>query len=384
MAAISYITKNGMVIMIKKKLLISLFFICVSHIHAKNMTDPEACKARPESMPLYTHAAIGFTANILEKPLGHPLGFMTNRLMQDKPVFKEGLTDGQNIRRLYRGLPLSLGTSAPTTALEFSVNAFMKKNLAKDRPLTKTEQLCAGATAGIASAFIDTPVDCMIIAQQNTDQSLTKTIKSISTEKTPNAIKPFHMMNTLYRGIFPTILRNGLATGGNLGFMPLCYEACSKHIPDSTACTTASAIGTGILTATATHPFTFIKTKLQGDLERKKYKNSFDVIQKEYSKKGPKAFFKGYWPRTARYCLGAALYKKTYDACDSILNEKHPSQSNQKPGFLKATIAQCDNWLQKASTKYQDFKNMIAQKLSNQKNYTPQETRAHKLYFPQK
>ena len=47
-----------------------------------------------------------------------------------------------------------------------------------------------------------------------------------------------------------------------------------------------------------------------------------------YAQKGLGAFFKAYWPRTTRYCIGAAIYKKTYDTLTDLSSDKLPKSTS--------------------------------------------------------
>jgi len=275
---------------------------------------------------------IGALTSLAEKPL-YPLGFMQNKIMQDKPIFKPTDKFGnkipilKQIARFYRGLPASMFTYCPSTGIEIAINAAITNQFSANGKLSTEQKLGAGAMAGVFSAFIDTPVETVVLRQQGTGKSLAKTLPEIYTIQPQESQKKFQGIRNFYRGLIPNIGRNALGACGYLAFFEACKDYFKEFTSNENFQSTLAAIVTGFSTATLSHPLTFIKTRLQSDVERTKYSCAWDATDKIFKKEGERAFFKGYWPRTIRYCLGAWIMNTTQNKLKLLLQENKKSNA---------------------------------------------------------
>jgi solute carrier family 25, member 33/36 len=109
----------------------------------------------------------------------------------------------------------------------------------------------------------------------------------------------------LFKGLGPNLI--GVVPARSINFYVYgtgkrAYSTWTGADPSSPLVQLASAVTAGIVTGTATNPIWLIKTRLQldkndaerkGDVNARRYRNSWDCIRKTMRAEGPAGFFKG-------------------------------------------------------------------------------------------
>jgi len=176
------------------------------------------------------------------------------------------------------------GIQVPITRL-ISNNIFTKDNTVSN--------LSSSLCGGIISGLFCSPMELVVIQQQNTGANIYNTMKYIINK---------HGYKRLFRGLSTSCGREGLFTTGYLGLTPvLSNYFITNHQTTNYKAKIYSSLCSGFITSTMSHPIDTIKTCLQGDIDSVKYKNSFNTIIKLYKENGIKRFFRGWVWRTSRF-----------------------------------------------------------------------------------
>ncbi|KAL5410452.1 hypothetical protein PMIN04_010633, partial [Paraphaeosphaeria minitans] len=188
------------------------------------------------------------------------------------------------------------------------------------RPL---EHLLAGASGGVVTAILTSPLDVLRTRLQSDFYGTPRSLQRAPPGSKPTTTRPFlslfrHVRETtqivksinnmegwrgFYRGLMPSLAGVVPATaikfyvyGGckTLGARLLGYQE------DAALLHAQAAIAAGIATATATNPIWLIKTRLQLDKSQtkegiaiKQYRNSIDCLRKVVKQEGVRGLYRG-------------------------------------------------------------------------------------------
>lgn len=306
-----------------------------------------------QPLPTPYNVAIGVFTSFAEKPVGQPLGFIQNRIIQGKAIHKSFDKNGNRIpllfqfARYYRGLPTSLVCGGISTGIELAAK---EKICSQFNPngtqLTTYQRLFAGGAAGAISSVVDAGIETINLRQQNKDKNLVHTLqdiwqtKPVNAQQTPNSKQSIVQgVRNFYRGYGAILSRNVISACGNWAAFEEIRKWLSNYISDGKINTVAAAGLTGLGTATITHPLTFAKTRLQGDLERAKYKNSFEVWKKAITTEGVFSIFKGYAPRVLRAIAASAVMFNTQDWLKTNVQQSY-HQAKRSPAIAPVPTVQ--------------------------------------------
>jgi solute carrier family 25 citrate transporter 1 len=278
--------------------------------------------------PLKSIISGGITGGI-EISITYPTEYIKTKMQLYKEFSQKGLaytvkdTYAKNgISGFYRGLPVLLFFSVPKTGVRFGANQALKNNVFTDFKTNKLSNFLAGVGAGITEAiFVVTP------------QETLKT-KLIHDRFQPNPqykglfdgiqkIYATQGFGGIYRGLTPTILRQG----SNQGVRFFVYEECRTILSKAfnvanthTGVTFFSGAIAGAASVFANTPVDVVKTQMQG-LDAKKYKNGLDCFVQIFKNEGVRGLYKGTVPRLGRVVLDVALTFTLYEKISALLNK---------------------------------------------------------------
>lgn len=145
---------------------------------------------------------------------------------------------------------------------------------------------------GMMAATAASPVELIMIQQQKHGGTFLGTPIRI--------VKEYGVgLNGVFRGVLPTMARDGIYVAGMLGITPLVQEYCETTMRMSPVSSSlvASVIG-GVCGAVFSQPVDVLKTCMQGDIERKKYGNLMPSAAQVWSEGGLRRIFNGCFWRT--------------------------------------------------------------------------------------
>jgi len=202
-----------------------------------------------------------------------PLNYAKNMVQQNKPLTFHPT-------KFYRGLGANCINMGSCTMIQFSFGGAAKKYIQLDPniKLKPHQEMECGISAGIISAIIGSPLELIMIQQQNNGGNTIDTIKNI-------VRVPFN----IGRGYIGAAIREGLWTCGYLSVPPIIRYELTYSFPDkfdsqAKARIPASLLG-GFFACYLTQPFDVIKTCMQGDINRMKYHGFIDTGKKLYKER---------------------------------------------------------------------------------------------------
>lgn len=222
----------------------------------------------------------------------------------------------------YKGLSVLLFFSIPKTGSRFGANTFLKENVFTDYKTSRLHNFLAGVGAGITEAiFVVTPQETLKTKLIHDRFQPNPQYKGLSDGI--SKIYGAQGFNGIYRGLIPTVLRQG----SNQGVRFLVYEEAKKYIaewtgskPSDTLVTFLSGGLAGAASVYANTPVDVVKTQMQG-LDAKKYKNGWDCFVQTSKNEGIRGLYKGAVPRLSRVVLDVALTFTLYEKISAVLNK---------------------------------------------------------------
>mmetsp|Transcript_26946 Transcript_26946/g.23811 ORF Transcript_26946/g.23811 Transcript_26946/m.23811 type:complete len:292 (+) Transcript_26946:63-938(+) len=278
--------------------------------------------------PLKSIISGGITGGI-EICITYPTEYLKTKMQLYSKYSKMGMLgaakstfNDYGIGGFYRGLPVLLFFSVPKTGVRFGANQFLKNNWFTDYKENRLSNFLAGVGAGITEAVL-------VVTPQETLK--TKLIHDRFVEKPQynglfdgiNKIYADKGFNGVYRGVIPTILRQG----SNQGVRFLVYEEAKKALVSMTGRDSKDTLLTliagglaGAASVFANTPVDVVKTNMQG-LQAEKYKNGLDCFVQTFKNEGIRGLYKGAVPRLSRVVLDVALTFTLFEKISSLLNK---------------------------------------------------------------
>lgn len=233
------------------------------------------------------------TVGVIEVLILQPLNYMKNMTQIKQPI-------SFNPMIMYRGVSANAVNMGSCTMIQFAVGGKLK-NLVYEktggdftRNLTLAEEIMCGIGAGTASAFIGSPLELVMIQQQQHGLPFTKTIANI----VENPVN-------IYRGWVGAAVREALWTCGYLSIPPVVRRelmtSMPEYFPNNDRARIPAALLGGLFACYMTHPFDTIKTCMQGDIKRVKYGTFSQTFTKIMGgSMGIRGFYRGATFRYAR------------------------------------------------------------------------------------
>lgn len=226
------------------------------------------------------NALVGITAGIADITCIQWAYYLKNARQQRLPLTL-------NPRILYRGYVANCANVAAGTSFQFATAGALNKLVLRgaQRELTDVEKVGTGFLAGFASGVVASPAELVMTQQQLKGGSVLQNVTNLL----PTG------PSTVFRGFFPTCIREGLFTAAYLGVAPVLRTHLSSAFPGTNEelhrvlAATAGAACSGILS----HPFDTAKTCMQGDIERKTYGSFLQTCKEIHSSGGYGSFYRG-------------------------------------------------------------------------------------------
>lgn len=246
--------------------------------------------------------------------LGMVGGFLDVLIQMPLITLKICRQDGRklptNINNWYRGVGVNLISIAPITSLQFYLSDSLETKINKSKSFqNKTiDKIIASSIAGGISSLLYSPVELIMIQQQKQNSSFYNT--NINIYKN-------YGINKFMRGLSPCIAREAIYTSGYMAFSPIIEQKLSDHSLSKSKYVDkiSSCIITGSIVSFITHPIDTVKTKIQSDITKQKYKKNFvSEIYNIYKKEGINNIYKGGVSRTARACGAFFIFNIVRDS----------------------------------------------------------------------
>ncbi|GMH67498.1 hypothetical protein TrLO_g1648 [Triparma laevis f. longispina] len=245
----------------------------------------------------FQNATVGATVGVIEVLVLQPFNYCKNMLQQGMPI-------EMNPAKMYRGVASNAVNMGGCTMIQFAVGGALKGALHTDKskPMSKSQEMGAGLGAGMVSAMWGTPLELIMIQQQRKGGSTPQTLK--------NMVSGSH----LTRGFLGCAIREGLWCVGYMSIPPIIRREFRSAKPDifdtdDKARIPASLLG-GAFACYLTQPVDTIKTCMQGDVERKTYKNFVDTGKVIYREVGFTGFYRGATFRYGRMVCAVFMMDK--------------------------------------------------------------------------
>jgi solute carrier family 25 citrate transporter 1 len=306
-------------------------------------TPPPAIKAK---VPLTTHLIAGGIAGMAEACVCHPLDTIKVRMQLSKSRKARGLkplgfyaTAKQIVARetplgLYKGLGAVISGIVPKMAIRFASFEAYKGWLA-DKETAKISPgrifiagLAAGATEAVA---VVTPMEVVKIRLQAQQHSLADPMDLPKYRNAAHAaytIVKEEGLATLYRGVTLTALRQATNQGVNFTAYQEFKRMATKYQPEyggelPSWQTMILGLVSGAMGPFSNAPIDTIKTRIQkasrveGETALSRFVN---VATDMFKQEGPRAFYKGIFPRVLRVAPGQAIVFTVYERVKIVMD----------------------------------------------------------------
>ncbi|KAE9613310.1 putative mitochondrial carrier domain-containing protein [Lupinus albus] len=234
-------------------------------------------------------------------------------------------------RGLYKGMGAPLATVAAFNAVLFSVRGQMEAVLRSHpgAPLTISQQVVAGAGAGVAVSFLACPTElikCRLQAQSALAGSGTATLAvkyGGPMDVARQVLRSEGGVKGLFKGLAPTMARE---IPGNAAMFGV-YESLKQYLaggPDTSGLGRGSLIVAGGLAGASfwvmVYPTDVVKSVIQvDDYKSPKFSGSIDALRKIRATEGFKGLYKGFGPAMARSVPANAACFLAYEMTRSAL-----------------------------------------------------------------
>lgn len=276
----------------------------VSYVYAAS--EPSARKITTAEQVL-----IGGCAGTVETLVNHPLFTLKNRAQQagahgsPRDALMRTIKDVcAHPRSLYSGVTANAASMVPTTAIQVGLQKVITGVLPTD---TIGQQILSSALAGAGGAPTCSAVELCIVQKQNAEkmrQSRVPMAAIVAEVYRRQGLRGF------MRGVTATIPRESGWAVGYLALPEILRSYTSRMTDSSVVAGTSALAGAALITCAATQPFDTIKTRLQSDVHRERYRCAIDAARQLYKAEGVGGFFKGFGWRATR--MGAAIALITY------------------------------------------------------------------------
>jgi len=231
-------------------------------------------------------AGIGIFAAFVEGIILQPTLYWKNAKAQNKPFTI-------NPTVVYRGSAASIFNECQMMGLQFGFASLISQHLGEDATSGQSVgsiEIVSAIGGGNMGALFATPVELIMIQQQNKGGSIIHTLNRLGVAANPALV---------FRGLSMALIRDSIYVGAMLGLTPILNRHFQKEYDcnPKTSNFYASIVG-GIVGAVPSHPFDLVKTCMQGDLEREKYSTATKTLEKLWSEGGARRLFSGGFWRT--------------------------------------------------------------------------------------
>ncbi len=155
-----------------------------------------------------------------------------------------------NPRVWYRGYLVYAGSMVLNTALQMWANAFLTALWFGGKETSDVEKAYVATAAGALSALVGSPTELIVMDRQTSGKLVSQIVRQV-------------WGTGLWRGLTPTMCREGGFTAGYLAGAPWVQKAVSPYCPsdDAAAFVGGAIIGAGV--AAATQPFNVVASRMR-------------------------------------------------------------------------------------------------------------------------
>ncbi|KAJ6186403.1 hypothetical protein N7519_007704 [Penicillium mononematosum] len=231
-------------------------------------------------------------------------------------------------------------------------------HVAKKKTVAPSVHLLAGASGGLATAIVTSPLDVLRTRLQSDFYRTKNTSASNQLNQPLQTVQPrgsnhrtMQVINSIYRaegwraffrGLGPSMAGVVPATAIKFYVYGNCKHFGAKmlgHTEDSPLVHAQAAISAGIATSTATNPIWLVKTRLQldkteiGGVSTRRYRNSIDCIRQVFRNEGLSGFYRGL---SASYLgsIETALHLVLYERLKTSFHRSLETTEGTRTAFL--------------------------------------------------
>ena len=246
-------------------------------------TTPSAGAEKPR-LTFLQSLLTGTVAGATEVLIDHPLWTIKTRNQRgDAFTLKPSL--------LYRGMFANAASMIPITAVQTGLNHSIQHTVFSGADtLSNTQKGASAFLAGMGSALISCPVECVMTRQSKVGGSFYTAGKHLINEGGTRF---------LFNAAMATMLREGVFTLGFLRGMPWFKETVQPYCKNDAAASLAGGISAGVMATIASQSADTLKTLQQASNPRQPL-SLLGASKTLYAKKGGVGFFAGLTARGAR------------------------------------------------------------------------------------
>lgn len=298
-------------------------------------TTRQVAATSPPKKTMVHHLLAGGAAGFVESSVCHPLDTIKTRMqLRQAGGSKYGMlmtgwriVHNESFFALYKGLTAVYMGIVPKMAVRFSSFESYKEMLAgPDGKGSQAATFMAGLGSGVTEALlVVTPAEVCKIRLQAQFHSMADPVQ-LANRKYKNVLQTAYVIvkeegiSALYKGVVPTVLRQGINQAANF----TCYQYCKNTItqqrekkelePWEAMLFGGLSGGVGPL---LNNPLDVVKTRLQKQRTLEghtpKYTGVLQAIPVIVREEGPAALWKGITPRLMRIMPGQAITFMTYE-----------------------------------------------------------------------
>lgn len=231
--------------------------------------------------------------------VGHPFDTLKVKYQVGRTI---SLVEGSRSQfyELYRGVLPPLLTSGAISSLTFSMYEYFKSRLREDLSFSHLSAVfVSGTISGAIISIVTSPISCVKLQQQlSTTKGIIPTIYHM---------KQSHGVLSFYRGYSPFFIMESFGRGVYLHNYEFSKSFLKRRVwpqifpmkemkhdtNDSLTIRMISAAYAGCSSWLAVYPFDVIKSRLQLDIKREKYRSIQGCIRHIYMEHGISGFFRG-------------------------------------------------------------------------------------------
>lgn len=248
--------------------------------------------------------------------MGHPFDTLKVRMQVGNNLDYKKI-DIHLIKQLYRGLLSPLLSAGTIASINFSLYENFRRNLKGNITGEYKNVFVSGSLAGAFVSVLSTPIGFIKLQQQiQTEKGLLNCISVIYKQY---GIKIF------YRGFFPMFYMDTIGRGVYMSI----YEASKNNLaqlsnlmPHDMSIRVASAAIAGVFSWLSIYPFDVIKSHIQYDIQKAKYRSTLDCARAIVTTSGYRGLFRGIGYTIIRAAPVAAVVLPAYEFAKHMIENE--------------------------------------------------------------
>lgn len=289
---------------------------------------PRATSAGAMPIPMHQRMMVGSIAGVVGTSIIFPVDTVKTRVQASNlrtGVYRtiRSMLGKEGMLGFYRGLLPALIGTGPEKAVKLAVNDVARSWLSPNASeITGTQQVLAGAIAGVSQACVSTPNEMVKLRMQLMEAEVARGMPRMNTLQVIRELG----FRGMFRGFGATLARD---LPYNVVFFPLYSTTkawlCADGV-ETTPKLVASGATAGMVAAWLGTPMDMVKTRLQA--RGSVHTGVVDCIRNVYKAEGVSAFFKGSINRMAvqapMYAIVMAAFELQKAYLASRQEEEYP------------------------------------------------------------